>query len=113
MNTQADSAISSVPTNGPGAAALLAAGIGSLALAAFDITADKSPPIKAAFIFWKPTGALSGVTTSAIVVWLVVWAILHARWKSRTVDLKRLSAAALIMLVLGLMLTFPPLGDLF
>ena len=64
-------------------------------------------------IFWKPTGPLSGVTTCAIVLWLVAWAILHARWHNRSVNLARVNAAALALLFLGLLLTFPPIADLF
>lgn len=99
-------------SNGVGAAAVLAAGIGSFAVGLIATVADKSAAIKAAMIFWKPTGPLSGVTTSAIVVWLVAWVILHARWRGETVNLARVSAAALVLLALGLLLTFPPFADL-
>ena len=47
--------------NGPGAAAVLAAGIGSLALGVFAFAGDASPPIGRAFNIWNPTGPLSGV----------------------------------------------------
>ena len=63
--------------NGGGAAAVLAAGIGSFMVAVFAILADKSAAIKSVMIFYKPTGPLSGVTTCAIVVWLIAWFILH------------------------------------
>jgi hypothetical protein len=99
--------------NGPGAAAVLAAGIGSLALAVFAILADKAAPIKSLMIFYKPTGPLSGVTTCAIVVWLAVWALLHRRWSWRNVEIGRVTATALILLFLSLLLTFPPIADLF
>ena len=99
-------------TNGSGAAAILAAGIGSLMVAVFAIAADKLPSIKSLLIFYKPTGPLSGVTTSAILVWLIVWAILDMRWRKRTVALARIGVAALILLGIGLLLTFPPIADL-
>jgi hypothetical protein len=98
--------------NGAGAAAILAAGVGAFLVGVFDVAADKSPAIKSLMIFWKPTGALSGVTTTAVVIWLVVWAILRARWRNRTVRLASVKAAALVLLALGLLLTFPPLADL-
>jgi hypothetical protein len=100
-------------TNGPGAAAILAAGIGSLALAVLAIAADKSSSAKSLLVFYKPTGALSGVTTVAIVIWLVAWGGLEIRWRKRTVALGLVSWLALGMLVLGILLTFPPIGDLF
>jgi hypothetical protein len=52
------------------------------------------------------------VTTCAIVVWLAVWALLHWRWSSRNVEIGRVTAAAFILLFLGLLLTFPPIADL-
>jgi hypothetical protein len=100
-------------TNGPGAAAILAAGIGSLALAVLAIVADKSPAAKSILVFYKPTGTLSGVTTVAIVIWLVAWGGLEVRWRKRTVALGLVSWLALGMLVLSILLTFPPIADLF
>jgi hypothetical protein len=107
------SAISSAQSNGAGAAAILAAGIGAFLLAVFAILADQSAAIKSMMIFWKPTGPLSGVTTCAIVLWLAAWFVLHARWRTRSVAFARVNAAALVLLILGLLLTFPPIADLF
>jgi hypothetical protein len=98
--------------NGSGAAAILAAGIGSFMVAFFAIAADKSAAIKSAMVFYKPTGPLSGVTTSAILVWLISWAILDVLWRKRAISLGRASTAALVLLVLSLLLTFPPIADL-
>jgi hypothetical protein len=100
-------------TNGPGAAAILAAGIGSLALAVLAMAADKSAAVKSMLVFYKPTGALSGVTTVVIVIWLVAWGGLEIRWRTRTVALGLVSWLALGMLVLSILLTFPPIADLF
>ena len=98
--------------NGGGAAAVLAAGMGSFLLAIFAILADDSDIIKSALIFYKPTGPLSGVTTCAIAFWLIAWAALHARWKNRNLAMGRVSAIAITFLILGLLLTFPPIADL-
>ena len=98
--------------NGPGAAALLAAGIGSLVLAILAMTADKIPALGKSMIFWKPTGPLSGVTTCAIVVWLAAWFVLDRSWARRNVALSKVSTVAIVLLLLGLLLTFPPLADL-
>ena len=113
MSPQEDSFGGAGLPNGAGAAALLAAGIGSFALAVFAIAADHVASIKNLMILYKPTGPLSGVTTSAIVVWLAVWVILDVRWKKRTVSLRNIAMAALVLLALSLLLTFPPIGDLF
>jgi membrane associated rhomboid family serine protease len=111
MNTTAASATSL--RNGPGAAAVLAAGIGSFALGLLDVIADKIPSIKTWMNFYNPTGALSGVTTCAIFAWLAAWAIFEMRWRRRQVRFAPIGAAALVLLALGMLLTFPPLADLF
>jgi hypothetical protein len=100
-------------TNGSGAAAILAAGVGSFALAVLAIAGDKSAAVKSSLIFYKPTGPLSGVTTVAILIWLLTWGILEWRWRNRTVVVGRINAVALLLLGLSLLLTFPPVVDLF
>ena len=108
----ANSATTTLP-NGPGAAAVLAAGIGSFALGLLDVVTDKTPAIKSWMNFSNPTGPLSGVTTITVIVWLAAWAILNLRWRSREVRFTLVSGVALALLVLGMLLTFPPIGDLF
>lgn len=98
--------------NGAGAAAALAAGAGSLLLAMLSILADKAPAIRQAMIFYRPTGPLSGVTTCAILIWLLLWSILHLRWRNRAVS-ARTQTLAVVLLCLGVVLTFPPIADVF
>jgi hypothetical protein len=99
--------------NGSGAAAILSAGIGCFLVAVLAIAADKSMFVKSLMSFYKPTGPLSGVTTMAVVGWLLAWAALGFRWRKRDVALARLSTAAVVLLVLSFLLTFPPIADLF
>lgn len=101
------------PPTGSASAAILAAGIGAFVLAALSIAADKVISIKRLMVFYKPTGPLSGVTTSAIFAWLVAWAILNARWRDRSVAAARVNTVAFILLGLSLLLTFPPVADCF
>jgi len=108
----ADGARLDMLPNGPGAAAILAAGVGSLALGVFAFFADVSPSLKNALDFWNPSGPLSGVSFSAVFVWLLVWLWLSRRWAAREVNLVRATVAAFAMLVAGLLLTFPPFMDL-
>lgn len=98
--------------NGSGAAALLATGLGALSLALLSLTADKSPAIKDAMIFYAPTGPLSGVTTSAIGIWLLLWLLLDRLWRKREVALSRFAVLAFVLLLMSLLLTFPPLAHL-
>ena len=100
-------------TNGSGAAAILSAGIGSFALAVLAVAVDKSAFLKSILSFYKPTGPLSGVTTAAILIWLLTWVILETRWSIKTVALGRINLVAFALLALSFLLTFPPIGDLF
>jgi len=115
MNTPDTIASPNAPalTNGSGAAAVLAAGIGSFALALLAFAGDKSATIKNVLVFYKPTGALSGVTTVAFLIWFFTWGILEWHWRKRTVAAGRIIAAALTLLGVAILLTFPPIADLF
>jgi hypothetical protein len=113
MSAHVQSASARPMLNGKGAAAILAAGIGSFLVAVFAILGDQSAFFKNLFIFYKPTGPLSGVTTCAILSWLIAWLLLHRLWSWRDVAIARVSAVSLILLLLGLLLTFPPLADFF
>jgi hypothetical protein len=106
-------AVAETRRNGAAAAAILAASIGSLALGVLTILSDRSAAWKSFLAFYKPTGALSGVTTIAIILWLVVWILLDRIWKDRNVSLRKINIAAIILLTLSLLATFPPIGNLF
>jgi len=101
------------PPNGPVAAAILACGLGCFALGVLAVAADGSKHLDAALNFWNPTGPLAGVTTVAIALWLISWAILAARWKTKSLAFGKVTAASFTLLAFGLLLTFPPFGDLF
>jgi len=113
MPNSAPSPNAAALTNGSGAAAIFAAGIGSFALAVLACTADKSAVIKNSLIFYTRTGPLSGITSTAIVIWLLTWGLLEWRWRNRAVAVVRVNAIALMLLGLSLLLTFPPVVDLF
>ncbi len=69
--------------------------------------------VKSNLGFYPPTGPLSGVTTTSILIWLCAWGGLEWRWRKKTVAVGRISAVALASLGLGMALTFPPVADLF
>jgi hypothetical protein len=98
--------------NGPGAAAILAAGIGCAAMGILAFAGDASDAIGKALNFYNPTGALSGVTTLAIAIWLIAWFVLSRIWAHSSVALGKINWAALLLLLVGFLLTFPPFMDL-
>jgi hypothetical protein len=110
MNTS-ESTMPVIP-NGSGAAAVLAAAIGSFVLAVIAFAGDKSVLIKNSLNFYKPTGPLSGVTTVAIAFWFLAWGFLEWRWKNRAVEMRGINRVSLALLVLSILLTFPPIVDL-
>lgn len=110
----ADSTISqSAPAipNGSGAAALLSASVGCFALGILAFAGDKSAAMKNGLNFYRPTGPLSGVSTSAIVIWLVMWGILEWRWGNKMVSIGRVNAISFLLLGLSFLITFPPVID--
>jgi hypothetical protein len=96
--------------NGPALAAFLSAGIGAVAMGAFVLLNEAG--IYAAPGLYPPAGGVSGRTTFAVVVWLIAWALLHLRWKNRTLDARRVYLGGLSLMSAGLLATFPPLWAL-
>lgn len=104
------SAVETIP-NGPGAAAILAAGIGSAAMGIAAFAGDASARLGKALNFYDPVGTLSGVTTVSIVIWLAAWFILSRLWATKSVALGRINQVAFALLLVGFLLTFPPIMD--
>ena len=98
--------------NGPAAAAILSAGAGCAVLGILAVAGDASKAVAKLLTFYLPTGPLSGVSSLAILVWLVMWFILAKRWRAKTVAIARINVIAFLLLALGILLTFPPFADL-
>lgn len=103
--------VATIP-NGPGAAAILAAGIGCATVGILALAGDASQGVGDFLNFYNPVGTLSGVTTVSIIIWLVAWFALGRLWSSKTVAIGRVNLAAFALLLVGLLLTFPPFMDL-
>ena len=99
-----------VAANGVALAAFLAAGIGAFAMGLVVILNELdvlAPPTLHA-----GAGGVSGRTTLAAAIWLVAWAVLHRRWRDRWIEPRRVGTATLLLVALGLVLTFPPVWAL-
>ena len=99
-------------TNGLVAAAMLAAGIGCLALGLTTSLAQGSKAIGGMLNFYNPVGPLGGKTIVAMVVWLVAWGVLASKWKDRSANFGKVYTVTLILVGLGLLGTFPLFFDL-
>jgi hypothetical protein len=100
-------------TNGAAAAAILAAGIGSFILGVLTTLKANIKVIKSILAFYAPTGPLSGQTTLAVMGWLLAWVMLHRWWKEREVDFGNVFIITMVLIVLGLLGTFPPFFEVF
>ena len=96
--------------NGSAMAAFLGAGIGSFAIGVIVLLNEAG--MFAAPALYAPAGGVSGRTTLATVAWLVAWGLLHYRWKGREIATGRVSTLTLILAVLGILATFPPVWRL-
>ncbi len=98
--------------NGPAGAAILAAGAGCTFLGLLSVLADVSKPVAKLMTFYLPTGPLSGVISVTILAWLTLWFILARLWRAKTVAIAKVNGLAFGLLAVGILLTFPPFGDL-
>jgi len=97
--------------NGPAAAAILSAGVGSATIGLMTTGAVISAGLKSALNWWSPAGPLTGKTSVGVVAWLVTWIVLHVLWKDKDVPLVRVLVVMLVLLALGVLLTFPPVFE--
>ena len=97
-------------TNGAAMAAVLGAGIGSCAMGAFVLLNEAG--LFAAPALYPPAGGVTGRTTFATIVWLIAWGVLHARWKSREVAPGPVFTWTVVLVVVAILATFPPVWGL-
>ncbi len=93
-------------------ASLVAAGAGCAAMGILYTLGVASPSVTRFLSWYAPSGALSGMSTAAVIVWLLIWFLLHRRWSKRNVGPAR-AVFAFALLAVGLLLTFPPIARLF
>lgn len=98
---------------GPIAAAILAAGIGALALGLLTTLAEASESV-ADWLRWSDrVGPLSGKTIVAVAVWLVAWIVLHLWLRRKPYETGRAMAISAVLIALGVLGTFPTFFQLF
>jgi len=98
---------------GPISAAILAAGIGTLALGILTTLASASESFADTLNLYDRVGPLSGKTIFAVVIWLIAWGILHAMMKDSRYETRRALTTAMILVALGVLGTFPTFFEAF
>ena len=105
--------------NGPAAAAVLAAGIGSFVLGLFVTLNEMSTGIHDFLDFSKNygigsgVGPLSGKVILAVGAYFVSWLVLAMLWRGKEVNFRGVFMLALVLLAFGFALTFPPIFLIF
>jgi hypothetical protein len=95
--------------NGSAMAAFLGAGVGACAMGAVVLLHELG---LAAPTLYAPAGGVSGRTTLATIAWLMAWGVLHHRWKGREIAPGRVGTVTVVLTVLGVLGTFPPVWAL-
>lgn len=99
--------------DGPPAASLIAAGIGAVVLGLFITLAEASTGIKD-FLQWNDrVGPLSGKTILAVIAYFGSFLILGLVWRGKAFSLRSILLAAGILVLIGLLFTFPPIFQVF
>jgi hypothetical protein len=113
--------------SGPGAAAFVSAGIGSLFMGIGVVLNEYSAQIKSligidfnAFLKFDANyglgsgvGPLSGKVIVAVLAYLISFAILFALWRNREISVRKAFIWTLVLTAIGFALTFPPIFMLF
>jgi len=94
-------------------AAFIASGIGSIVLGLTIVGAEVNANIKSFLTFIGAVGPLSGKTTLAVIGFVVSWIILHFVFRNRPMKLATGFIITVILLVVGLLLSFPPVFTSF
>lgn len=99
--------------NGPVAASLVAGGFGAAVLGLMTTLAEASPAFGSSLNWYSPVGPLSGKSGLGVIAFFLSWLVLHFLWRGKNVNFQRAATVAFILLAIGLLLTFPPIFDLF
>jgi hypothetical protein len=98
---------------GPISAAVIAAGLGAVALGLLTTLAEASTSFKDWLQWSDDVGPLSGKTILAVAAWLVSWGVLHLALRHKPYETRRALIIALILIGLGVIGTFPTFFQAF
>jgi hypothetical protein len=111
--TPADATPAATRPEGPISAAIIASGVGALALGLLTTLAEASTQIKDWLQWNTSVGPLSGKTSMAVIIWLAVWVVLHFALRHKPYETRGALLVAIILIGLGVLGTFPPFFETF
>ena len=96
-------------------AAFIASGVGATVLGLMIVLTEMKAGagLKAALTWSAPVGPLSGKTGVAVLAFVISWVALHFAFKRRAITLTTSFIIAVVLLALGLLMSYPPIFDLF
>jgi hypothetical protein len=102
--------------DGPGAAAMMAAGIGIFVTGLFTVLSEASVPIHdwlESLEFGRGVGPLAGKTILGTAGFFASWLVLGIAWRTKELDIRWWFWIALALGVVGAVLMFPPVFQAF
>src|SRR6266542_770749 len=105
--------IEAEPPSGPAAALILAGGIGVFCMGLVTTLGEASTGIADKLQWNDRVGPLSGKTLITVIVFAFVWALLTALWRRANPPLRAITIASSVLIVLGLIGTFPTFFQAF
>ena len=106
-------AMADEPSSGPAAAAMLAVGVGTVVLGILTTWAEASEGFADALQWNDRVGPLSGKTIISVIAYFGSWLVLHFVLRRSNPRLGRIITVSVILIVLGLIGTFPTFFDQF
>ena len=101
------------PPSGPAAALVLAGGIATFCMGLVTTLGEASTGIADALQWNDRVGPLSGKTLITVIVFALGWALLTALWRRANPPLRSITIASAVLIVLGLVGTFPTFFQAF
>jgi hypothetical protein len=105
--------IEAEPPSGPAAALILAGGIAVFCMGLVTTLGEASTGIADALQWNDRVGPLSGKTLITVIVFVAAWAALTALWRRANPPLRSITIASAVLIVLGLVGTFPTFFQAF
>lgn len=102
-----------VKSDGVAGAAVLASAIGVFVTGLLTTLAEISQALRATLVWYGPAGPLTGKTGAGVIIWLILWPILHAIWRDKELNFNGIYIVSLILIAVGWLLTFPPVFEAF
>jgi hypothetical protein len=90
------------------AATIIGAGVGCAAFGIAVVLAESVSTIKQLLTLSTAVGPLSGKAVVAVVIYPVVWLVLHAALRNSQPKITTMSRWTTVLLTIGLLGTFPP-----